>query len=78
MRYVRLRANAILQRLLTDVRESACDLAEAIAVAVFSDKTKLEACRAFPPEKKEKKKGGDGKNADGVSGRGSSVNNEIL
>lgn len=67
MRYVRLRANAILQRLLTDVR----DPAEAIAIAVFSDNTKREACRAFFPP-------GDGKNADGVSGCDSSVNNEIL
>lgn len=42
MRYVRLRANAILQRewLLTGIRDSARDPAEAIAIAVFSDKAK--------------------------------------
>lgn len=62
MRYVRLRANAILQRgwLLTGIRDSAYDPAEAIAIAVFSGKAKRSSPRF-------QKKGSSDKNADATA-----------
>lgn len=61
MRYVRLRANAILQCewLLTGIGDSVRDLAEAIAITVFSGEAKRKRLVALL----EKKKGGNDKNA---------------